>query len=272
MIDCKHYVEEMKHELRNRLYDYENVVGTAPILAILTVGGDKASESYVKGKISDCNELGFGIRHYKYESSVTEDELLNEISSLNLNPKISGIIVQLPLPSHIDKEKIALHIDKDKDVDGFNPASIFVPCTAFGIIHMLHHIGIDLASKNCVVIGRSKIVGKPLSELLLAHDATVTVCHSKTANLDFYTKNADIVFSCVGEKGLLKKSMLNQNTIVIDVGITKGEDNKLYGDLDRECYGWLNHYTPVPNGVGLVTRITLLRNLMFAAEISQGLE
>lgn len=271
MISCIEYANEVKHNIQNRVYDYGNVVGKTPTLAILTVGNDKASESYVKGKIKDCEEVGIYCRHYKYEGNVTEDELINDIRSLNINPHISGIIVQLPLPKHINTDTISSVIDSDKDVDGFKEDSAYEPCTALGIINLLNYYNIDLYGLNCVVIGRSKIVGEPLARLLLAHNATVTVCHSKTKDLSLYTKNADIVFSCVGKKGLLTKEMLRKNTIVIDVGITRSDDGKLYGDLDRVCYGYLDKYTTVPNGIGLVTRVTLLENVMMAAEINQGL-
>jgi methylenetetrahydrofolate dehydrogenase (NADP+)/methenyltetrahydrofolate cyclohydrolase len=253
-----------------------------PHLAAILVGNDGASMTYVGAKEKDCKEVGFDSTVLRFDASITEEELLNEVHKINNNPDIDGLIVQLPLPKHINEKKITETIDYRKDVDGFHPMNVglmfkglpcFLPATPFGIIKLLEHYQIETSGKHCVVIGRSDIVGKPMSALMLQKNCTVTVCHSRTVNIEEHTKRADIVIAAVGIPEYLKASMIKDGAVIIDVGITRVEDAsakngyKLKGDVAyAECAEKASFITPVPGGVGPMTRIALLLNTLNAVK------
>jgi methylenetetrahydrofolate dehydrogenase (NADP+)/methenyltetrahydrofolate cyclohydrolase len=251
-----------------------------PHLAAILVGEDGASKTYVAAKERDCQEVGFDSTVLRFDVSITETELLVEIEKINNNPEIDGLIVQLPLPKHINEKKITESISYKKDVDGFHPYNVglmfkglptFLPATPYGIIKLLEHYGIETSGKHCVVIGRSDIVGKPMSALMLQKNCTVTVCHSRTIDLSKYTLDADIVIAAIGSPKFLKSNMIKEGAVVIDVGITRVDDAstkkgfRLLGDVDfedlSEKVSWI---TPVPGGVGPMTRVGLLLNTLEA--------
>jgi len=255
-----------------------------PHLAAILVGEDGASKTYVTAKEKDCSEVGFNSTVLKFDANITETELLLEIEKINNNPEIDGLIVQLPLPKHINEKKITESISYKKDVDGFHPYNVglmfkglptFLPATPYGIIKLLEHYQIETGGKHCVVIGRSDIVGKPMSALMLQKNCTVTVCHSRTVDLAKYTLDADIVIAAIGSPKFLKANMIKEGAVVIDVGITRVEDAnskkgfKLLGDVDfedlSEKASWI---TPVPGGVGPMTRVGLLLNTLDAVRIN----
>ena len=251
--------------------------GVKPGLAVVLVGDNQASQVYVRNKVKGCEEAGMHSVLEKYDATMTEAELLARIDALNNDPTIHGILVQLPLPKHIDDHKVIEAISPEKDVDGFHVASAgalmvgeqgFKACTPYGCMKMLESIGMkDLKGKHAVVIGRSNIVGKPMAMMLLQANATVTVCHSGTADLAAHTRSADIVVAAVGRRHTLRGDMVKPGAIVIDVGMNRDEAGKLCGDVDftavREVAGWI---TPVPGGVGPMTRAMLLVNTIEAAE------
>ena len=250
--------------------------GVTPGLAVILVGEDPASQVYVKHKVTDSREAGLHSVLERHPADMTEAALLDRIRALNADPAIHGILVQLPLPKHMNAAKVIETISPAKDVDGFHVASAgalmigqpgFVPCTPYGCMKMLESIGYDLRGKNAVVIGRSNIVGKPMAMLLLQKNATVTVCHSATANLAAHTRQADVVVAAVGKRNVLTADMVKPGAVVIDVGMNRNDEGKLCGDVDfagvREVAGWI---TPVPGGVGPMTRAMLLVNTMEAAE------
>lgn len=253
--------------------------GITPGLAVVLVGDNPASQVYVRNKVKACEDVGFHSVLEKYDAGMTEAELLARIEALNNDPAIHGILVQLPLPRHIDDHKVIEAISPLKDVDGFHVASAgalmvgevgFKACTPYGCMKMLESIGMkNLRGKHAVVIGRSNIVGKPMAMMLLAANATVTVCHSGTADLAAMTRQADIVVAAVGKRGVLTAGMVKPGAVVIDVGMNRDEAGKLCGDVDfegvRRVAGWI---TPVPGGVGPMTRAMLLVNTIEAAERS----
>lgn len=253
--------------------------GTTPGLAVVLVGDNPASQVYVRNKVLACEEAGFHSVLEKYDASMTEAELLARIEALNNDPSIHGILVQLPLPQHIDDHKVIEAISPTKDVDGFHVASAgalmvgevgFKACTPYGCMKMLESIGMkDLRGKHAVVIGRSNIVGKPMAMMLLAANATVTVCHSGTADLAAMTRQADIVVAAVGKVNVLTADMLKPSAVVIDVGMNRNAEGKLCGDVDYAgCKEVAGYITPVPGGVGPMTITMLLVNTMEAAERS----
>ena len=251
--------------------------GITPGLAVVLVGDNPASQVYVRNKVLACEDVGFHSVLEKYDATLTEAELLARIKALNADPAIHGILVQLPLPAHIDDHKVIEAISPAKDVDGFHVASAgallvgetgFKACTPYGCMKMLESIGMqDLRGKHAVVIGRSNIVGKPMALMLLAANATVTVCHSGTADLPAMTRQADIVVAAVGKRDVLTADMVKPGAVVIDVGMNRSDEGKLCGDVDfagvREVAGWI---TPVPGGVGPMTITMLLVNTLEAAE------
>lgn len=249
--------------------------GVIPGLAVVIVGDNSASRIYVNGKRKMCAEIGIKSYEYALNGDCSEEELISLIKELNVNEDINGILVQLPLPKHMDESKIIKSIDPNKDVDGFHPESVagimlgkpkFIPCTPFGIIEILESNNIQVEGKRCVVIGRSNIVGKPISLLLLAKNATVTMCHSKTLNLNEITKMADILIVAIGIPKFIKKDMVKKDAIVIDVGINRLEDKKIVGDVDfEEVKEVASAITPVPGGVGIMTKIMLMKNTIKAA-------
>lgn len=250
--------------------------GVTPGLAVIIVGEDPASQVYVRNKHRACGEVGFYSDVITMPESATEEELLSKIAELAENDKINGILVQLPLPKHIDEKKVIATIPPEKDVDAFhleNTGRImlgeyrYLPCTPAGIMTMLEHEGIEVSGKECVVVGRSNIVGKPMAMLLLNKSGTVTVCHSKTKNLAEVTRRADILVVAVGKAGFITGDMIKEGAVVIDVGINRGEDGKLHGDVDFDsAFPVASAITPVPGGVGPMTITTLLRNTLTAAE------
>jgi len=252
-----------------------------PHLAAILVGTDGASMTYVAAKAKDCEQVGFDSTILRFDASITEAELLNEVEKINNNPSIDGLIVQLPLPKHINDKKVTQTINWQKDVDGFHPYNVglmfkglpcYLPATPFGIIKLLEYYQIETTGKNCVVIGRSDIVGKPMSALMLNKNCTVTVCHSKTVDINSFTQKADILIAAVGIPNYVKAEMVKHGATVIDVGITRVNDNtekgyKLIGDVDFGNVSKIAGYiTPVPGGVGPMTRVGLLLNTLLAVK------
>ena len=249
--------------------------GVTPGLAVILVGEDPASQVYVRNKVKACEQAGFYSVLERQPASLTEAELLARVQALNHDPLIHGILVQLPLPSHINAQRVIEAISPDKDVDGFHVASAgalmtglpgFWPCTPHGCMKMLEHIGLDLRGKHAVVIGRSNIVGKPMAMMLLQQNATVTVCHSATADLAHHTRQADIVVAAVGRRNVLTADMVKPGAVVIDVGMNRNDQGQLCGDVDFEGVRQVaSHITPVPGGVGPMTITMLLANTLISA-------
>jgi methylenetetrahydrofolate dehydrogenase (NADP+)/methenyltetrahydrofolate cyclohydrolase len=250
--------------------------GITPGLAVILVGEDPASKVYVNNKEKACVELGFYSEKYLLPEDTTEETLLNLIDKLNADEKIDGILVQLPLPRHLDEKKVTERILPIKDVDCFHPVNIgkvltgegvFAPCTPAGVMEMLKYSDISVSGKNAVVIGRSNIVGKPMAMLLLKENATVTICHSKTANLKEHTLNADILIAAVGRANFVKADMVKEGAVVIDVGINRNKEGKLCGDVDfSEVSKKASYISPVPGGVGPMTITELMKNTLLSAE------
>ena len=250
--------------------------GIEPTLAVVLVGEDKASQTYVRAKEKACNEYGIKSVAHRLSENTTQNELLALINVLNLDESIHGILVQLPLPKHIDTNVVLAAIDPRKDVDGFHAVNVgklvsgldgFVPCTPLGVMEILKEYGIDVAGLNAVVIGRSNIVGKPMANLLLNASATVTVTHSKTTNLKEICKNADLIVAAIGKPFFLKADMVKNGAVVVDVGINRLDDGRLVGDVDfDEVAPKCSYITPVPGGVGPMTIAMLLNNTILAAQ------
>ena len=254
--------------------------GVIPGLAVVVVGDNPASQVYVRNKVKACEDNGLHSVLEKYEASLSEADLLARVAALNHDDSIHGILVQLPLPSHIDAQKVIEAIAPEKDVDGFHVASAgalmtgspgFWPCTPYGCMKMLDSIDFDLRGKHAVVIGRSNIVGKPMALMLLARSATVTICHSATADLGAMTRQADVIVAAVGKRNVLTADMVKPGAVVIDVGMNRDDAGKLCGDVDfagvSQVAGWI---TPVPGGVGPMTITMLLVNTIEAAERKAG--
>ena len=254
--------------------------GHRPGLAVILVGEDPASQVYVKHKVADCESSGVRSVLERYDASLSEAALLARIQALNADPAIDGILVQMPLPRHIDPHRVIETISPLKDVDGFHVQSAgalmigqpgFKACTPYGCMKLIETTGIALRGKNAVVIGRSNTVGKPMAMLLLQANATVTVCHSGTADIGLHTRHADVVVAAVGKRNVLTAGMVKPGAVVIDVGMNRNDEGKLCGDVDfegvKEVAGWI---TPVPGGVGPMTRAMLLVNTLTAAERAAG--
>ena len=273
--------QKIKQEIKEEVTKIVQSGKKAPHLAAILVGENGASKSYVNSKVKDCKEVGFTSSLLKFPDTICENELLEEIKKLNENEEIDGFIVQLPLPKGIDQEKIIMAIDPKKDVDGFHPENFgkmalemdsLLPATPFGIMQLLERYNIDTKGKKCVVIGRSRIVGRPMSILMSAKgtDATVTLIHSHTPNIEEYTQKADIVIVALGIPNYLKGDMIKEGAVVIDVGITRVNDDSergyhLVGDVDFEaCEKKASFITPVPGGVGPMTRAMLMKNTLLA--------
>lgn len=250
--------------------------GVEPTLAVVLVGEDKASQTYVRAKEKACNEYGIKSVAHRLSENTTQNELLALINVLNLDDSIHGILVQLPLPKHIDTNVVLAAIDPQKDVDGFHAVNVgklvsgldgFVPCTPLGVMEILKEYGIEVAGLNAVVIGRSNIVGKPMANLLLNASATVTVTHSKTKNLKEICKSADLIVAAIGRPFFLKADMVKDGAVVVDVGINRLDDGRLVGDVDfEEVAPKCSYITPVPGGVGPMTIAMLLNNTILAAQ------
>jgi methylenetetrahydrofolate dehydrogenase (NADP+)/methenyltetrahydrofolate cyclohydrolase len=289
LLDGKYVSEKLKTEIAEEAAAFLQHSGRKPHLAAILVGHDGGSETYVASKMKNCEKVGFLSTLVRYEDSVSEEEVLDKIREINKDDTIDGLIVQLPLPKHIDPEKVTGTIDPRKDVDGFHPVNLgrmqrnlpaFVSATPFGILLMLKEYNIETAGKHCVVVGRSTIVGSPMS-ILMARNAypgncTVTICHSKTPDISKFTKDADILIVAIGKKNFITADMVKDGAIVIDVGMNRETSEitksgyKLYGDVDFEHVApkcsWI---TPVPGGVGLMTIIGLLKNTMVSAKMSR---
>lgn len=289
IIDGKKIASLIKEEIKNQVEEIISKGGRAPHLAAVLVGDDGASLTYVSNKVASCKQVGFKSSLITLPYEIEEEKLLSEITRLNEDKEIDGFIVQLPLPKHIDGDKVLLAINPKKDVDGFHPTNFgkmavdmetFVPATPYGIIELLERYNIDTNGKHTVVIGRSNIVGRPISILMSrkakSGNSTVTVVHSRTKNLEFFTKNADIVISALGVPNFLKANMVKDGVVIIDVGITRVKDlNKkkgyvLKGDVDFDSVKEKASYiTPVPGGVGPMTIISLLQNTLKAYHQSE---
>ncbi|HAF86383.1 MAG TPA: bifunctional 5,10-methylene-tetrahydrofolate dehydrogenase/5,10-methylene-tetrahydrofolate cyclohydrolase [Sphaerochaeta sp.] len=270
-------------DLQTRTEAFVQTYGFAPCLAVVLVGNDPASQSYVKSKKKACLSLGFGHQDYVLAENCTQEELLTVVRSLNADPTVHGILVQLPLPAHMDSEAVIETIDQHKDVDGFHPMSVgklliglptFVSCTPLGVLTMLDHYKIETSGKHVVIVGRSNIVGKPLAALLMqkGRDATVTVCHSRTVGLASITMTADILIAAIGKPLFIQPSMVKEGAVVIDVGINRVEDPsakrgyRLVGDVDYDkVSSHCSFITPVPGGVGVMTIAMLMKNTLQAA-------
>lgn len=276
IIDGKALAKKIRLELKEEV-DKLKAKNIFPKLAVIMVGDDKASKVYVKNKSRACEEIGVEYEEFLLDANITMDELLNLIDDLNERKDIHGILLQSPIPKHLDINKAFNRIDYRKDVDGFNPINVgklvigedcFISCTPFGVIKMLEEYGIEIEGKNAVVIGRSNIVGKPLAQCLLTKNATVTICHSKTKNIREITNNADILVAALGKPEYVKDTMVKDGAVVIDVGINRTDDGKLVGDVDFESVSKKASYiTPVPGGVGPMTIAMLMNNVVKAAKM-----
>ena len=276
IIDGKKTASDIKSELSNEVASLKKATGVTPGLAVIIVGNDPASQVYVRNKCRACETVGFYSEKYELSEIVDEQELISLIEKLNSDPKIHGILVQLPLPKHIDVEKVLLAIDPDKDVDAFHPYNTgkimqgkydLLPCTPAGVMELLKRYNIDIKGKNCTVIGRSDIVGKPMAMLLLHADGTVTVCHSKTKDLPSVCRGADIIVAAVGRADFVTADMIKDGAVVIDVGINRRADGSLCGDVKfDEVSEKASAITPVPGGVGPMTIAMLMKNTLTAAK------
>ena len=286
LLDGKKTSQEIKDELKQEVAQIKAQGGKVPHLAAILVGNDGASETYVQSKVRSCEEVGFGSTLLRLEASISEAKLLAKITEFNQNPEIDGFIVQLPLPKHISENKVIEAIAPEKDVDGFHPINIgrmaknlpaYIPATPYGILQMLERYKIETAGKHCVVIGRSNIVGSPMSILMARNttigNCTVTLCHSRTQNLTDFTRQADIVIVALGKPEFLKADMVKEGVVIVDVGITRIVDKtkktgyRIVGDVDFAAVSPKASYiTPVPGGVGLMTVSSLMQNTLLAAK------
>ena len=275
IIDGKALAEKMRAAVAEDAQAFAQRYGRAPGLAVVLVGGDPASSIYVRNKKNDCALAGITSFDHTLDEHITQTELLSLIQTLNYDNNVDGILVQLPLPAHLDAQEVLLAISPDKDVDGFHPYNMgrlltgeptLVPCTPAGVMAMLHEYGVDLRGKDAVVVGRSNIVGKPMALLLMMEHATVTICHSRTRELDRKIGQADIVVAAIGKSELVKGSWIKPGAVVIDVGMNRTEKG-LKGDVEyAEARERASLITPVPGGVGPMTRAMLLENTMIAAQ------
>lgn len=274
-IDGKATSAAVRTEIKKDVEEFVSLYKKVPGLAVVIVGENPASQVYVRNKHKACGEVGMYSEVIELPESTTEEELLSLIERLNGDERINGILVQLPLPKHLDEEKVLLRINPQKDVDAFHPENVgkimignfsFLPCTPAGVMELLKHYNVDIAGKHCVIIGRSNIVGKPQAMLMLKENATVTICHSRTQNLAEITKQADILVAAVGRANFVSADMVKDGAVVIDVGINHLENGKLCGDVDFEAVEPIASYiTPVPGGVGPMTITMLLKNTLTAA-------
>lgn len=286
LLDGKFVSEKLKEEITKEAAAVLAARGRKPHLVAILVGNDGGSETYVASKMKNCEKVGFKSSLFRYDESVSEDELLTKIQEINEDTEVDGLIVQLPLPKHIDPEKVTEKIDYRKDVDGFHPINLgrmmrnlpcYIPATPYGILLMLEEYQIETSGKHCVVVGRSNIVGSPMSVLMARNatpgNCTVTLTHSKTRNLEELVRSADIVVAAIGKKNFITADMVKEGAVIIDVGINRETSTttksgyKLYGDVDFENVApkasWI---TPVPGGVGLMTIIGLLKNTLASAK------
>ena len=275
IIDGKQIASQVTEKVKERV-EHLKAQGVTPGLAVVLVGNNPASQTYVNNKTKTCERLGMYSVMIELEEDISEEALLTHVEALNNDPKIHGILVQLPLPKQIDEDRVIAAISPLKDVDGFHPESVgkmmigqptFLSCTPFGIMKLLEYSDVELAGKHAVIIGRSNIVGKPMGQLLLQKDATVTYCHSKTRDLHTFTKQADILVVATGRAKMIDASYVKEGAVVIDVGINRDEHNKLCGDVDFASVKEVaSKITPVPGGVGPMTIAMLMENTCLAAE------
>lgn len=273
IIDGKKLAKEIREELKLKCKELKEK-GINLKLAVIMVGNDKASQVYVKNKSKACDEIGISFEEFILEENTKQKELLELIEKLNQDSTVNGILLQSPIPTHLDINEAFRTISPEKDVDGFNPINVgklclnqdtFVSCTPYGIMKIFEAYNIDLEGKNVTIIGRSNIVGKPLIQCCLKKNATVTVCHSKTKDLKKHTKNADVVIAAIGKSKFITDDMIKKDAVVIDVGINRSEDGKLTGDVDFESVSQKASYiTPVPGGVGPMTIAMLMNNVIKA--------
>ena len=278
IIDGKKTSADIKAEIANETAEFIESTGVTPGLAVVIVGNDPASEVYVRNKCKACEAVGFHSEKYELSGDSTEEELIALIDKLNDDKNIHGILVQLPLPKAMDVEKVLLRIKPEKDVDAFHPYNTgkimqgkydFLPCTPAGVMELLARYNIEIKGKDCVVVGRSDIVGKPMAMLLLHKDGTVTICHSKTKDLAEVCRRADIIIAAVGRANFVTADMVKEGAVVIDVGINRLPDGKLCGDVAfDEVEKKASAITPVPGGVGPMTIAMLMRNTLTAAQKS----
>ena len=276
IINGKEVSKNLREEMKNESALFEAQTGVKPGLAVIIVGDDPASQIYVRNKGLACEEVGFYSEIHRLPAETTEAELLELVHSLNKNEKIHGILVQSPLPSHLDEALIVNNIDYNKDVDAFHPVNVgkimigdynFLPCTPAGVMELLKAYDIDVTGKEVAVVGRSNIVGKPQAMLMLHSNATVTICHSRTKNLSEVLRRADVVVMAIGKAKFLKGDMIKEGAVVIDVGMDRDENGKLCGDVDfDECEKKASFITPVPGGVGPMTITMLMKNTLTAAK------
>lgn len=276
IIDGKSLAKKIRMELKEEVEKLKSK-NIFPKLAVIMVGDDKASKVYVKNKSKACEEIGVEYEEFILKDDIKMQELLDLIKTLNSREDVHGILLQSPIPKNLDINKAFNAIDYRKDVDGFNPINVgklvigedsFISCTPFGVIKMLEEYGIEIEGKNAVVIGRSNIVGKPLAQCLLAKNATVTICHSRTKNIHEITTNADILVAALGKPQYVKEHMVKDGAVVIDVGINRADDGKLVGDVDFENVSKKASYiTPVPGGVGPMTIAMLMHNVVKATKL-----
>jgi len=276
IIDGKAVSAEVRGELARQREEFEQKYGIKPGLAVVIVGEDPASKVYVRNKKRACDELGFHSEVYELPADTEQAELNALIDRLNKDENIDGILVQLPLPRHLDEGAVIKRIDPEKDVDAFANENVgkimigdpdFLPCTPAGVMVLLERSGIDISGKECVVVGRSNIVGKPMAMLLLAKNGTVTLCHSRTKDLAFHTRRADILVAAIGKPKFIGADMVKEGAVVIDVGINRLEDGSLAGDVDFAAVEPKASYiTPVPGGVGPMTITMLMQNTLNSAK------
>ena len=278
LINGKELAKKIRGELKLEV-DNLRENGIIPKLAVIMVGDDKASEVYVRNKSKACNEIGIEFEEFLLKSNIKQEELIDLIKKLNNRKDVHGILLQSPIPEHLNIREAFDTIDYRKDVDGFNPINIgklaigedaFISCTPYGVIKMLEEYNIEIEGKRAVVIGRSNIVGKPLIQCLLNKNATVTICHSKTKNIAEITKEADILIAALGKPKFVKENMVKENAVVIDVGINRNEEGKLVGDVDFENVSKkVSYITPVPGGVGPMTIAMLMNNVVKATKMQE---
>ncbi|HDD7201141.1 bifunctional methylenetetrahydrofolate dehydrogenase/methenyltetrahydrofolate cyclohydrolase FolD [Staphylococcus aureus] len=281
ILDGKQIAKDYRQGLQDQVEALKEK-GFTPKLSVILVGNDGASQSYVRSKKKAAEKIGMISEIVHLEETATEEEVLNELNRLNNDDSVSGILVQVPLPKQVSEQKILEAINPEKDVDGFHPINIgklyideqtFVPCTPLGIMEILKHADIDLEGRNAVVIGRSHIVGQPVSKLLLQKNASVTILHSRSKDMASYLKDADVIVSAVGKPGLVTKDVVKEGAVIIDVGNTPDENGKLKGDVDYDAVKEIaGAITPVPGGVGPLTITMVLNNTLLAEKMRRGID
>ncbi len=282
IIDGKKISADIRAEVAAEVDKLKADTGVTPGLAVVIVGEDPGSQIYVRNKQKACEEVGIYSEKHELTVDVSEEDLISLVNKLNADPKIHGVLVQLPLPKHIDEDRVIDTIDIRKDVDGFTPVNVgnmligkdcYLPCTPHGIIVLLERSGVDIAGKDAVIVGRSNIVGKPAAVLLMHNNATVTICHSRTKDLAAHTRQADILVAAIGKPKMITADMVKEGAAVIDVGTNRGADGKLVGDVDYDAvFNKVSAITPVPGGVGPMTIAMLMQNTLEAAKRAKGIE